>query len=185
MSQPASNLPALEHIADDWLDPELVNSVPVDWVRKHRLIPIRKDGMVMIAGAADAPLQAYEDLALLLDTEAVWATAPEDEIRRAIDRCYFRRSGTTDEAAAQADLAASISDVTPQVRTKPTTCSPAAPPHRSPTTSTPFSRRRQAGRFDIHVEPFVNSLSVRYRIDGLLREQPRPILPLEQALAVA
>ena len=38
------------------------------------------------------------------------------------------------------------------------------------------------GASDIHIEPFANALAVRYRIDGLLYEQPSPPRHLESAL---
>lgn len=38
------------------------------------------------------------------------------------------------------------------------------------------------GASDIHIEPFARALTVRYRIDGLLYEQPSPPRNLENAL---
>ena len=87
MSDAAPGRPALERIEEEWLDPALIEAVPVDWVRRNALVPFRWNGQVAIAGAETAALQAYEDLSLLLGTEAVWVTAPAAEIQRAIDRC--------------------------------------------------------------------------------------------------
>ena len=106
MTADAQGLPALERIEEEWLDPALIESVPVDWVRRHGVVPFRRNGQVAIAGAPGCALQAYEDLALLLGAEAVWVSAPAAEIQRAIDRCYFRRAGRPDEAAAPAAAAA-------------------------------------------------------------------------------
>ena len=93
MSDASPGLPALERIEEEWLDPALIESVPVDWVRRNGLVPFRWKGQVAIAGADPAAIQGFEDLSLLLGTEAVWVTAPAPEIQRAIDRCYFRRVG--------------------------------------------------------------------------------------------
>ena len=87
MSEASSGIPALERIEEEWLDPALIESVPVDWVRRHALVPYRRDGQVGIAGSAATPMQAFEDLAVLLGEEAVWTVAPAEEILRAIDRC--------------------------------------------------------------------------------------------------
>ena len=106
MSEAFQGLPALERIEEDWLDPALIEAVPVDWVRRNALVPFRRNGQVTIAGAETAALQAYEDLSLLLGVEAVWTVAPAAEIQRAIDRCYFRRAGQAGAAAAQAGQAA-------------------------------------------------------------------------------
>jgi hypothetical protein len=90
MSGALPGIPSLDRIEEEWLDPELIEPVPVDWVRRRVLLPIRRDGRVVLAGSPDTPLQAYEDLALLLGVEADWVSAPAPEIQRAIDRCYFR-----------------------------------------------------------------------------------------------
>ena len=113
MTSDAQGLPALERIEEEWLDPALIESVPVDWVRRHGVVPFRRNGQVTIAGAPGGALQAYEDLALLLGAEAVWVSAPAAEIQRAIDRCYFRRAGRPDEAAAPAAAPAETAGLVP------------------------------------------------------------------------
>ena len=51
MSGDSQGLPALERIEEEWLDPALIEAVPVDWVRRNALIPLRWNGQVAIAGA--------------------------------------------------------------------------------------------------------------------------------------
>src|SRR4029453_1682501 len=41
----------------------------------------------------------------------------------------------------------------------------------------------QAGASDIHIEPYEKSYRVRYRVDGVLREQMQPPIKLKNALA--
>ena len=183
MTDAAQGLPALERIEEEWLDPALIETVPVDWVRRHALVPYRRNGQVAIAGAESASIQAYEDLALLLGVEAVWTTAPEAEIQRAIDKCYFRRTGQAGAAAAQAGAAAADEGTEAPARRE-------ADDLLAGNADAPVAHYVNAilleavkrGASDIHIEPYANALTVRYRIDGLLYEQPTPPRHLENTL---
>jgi general secretion pathway protein E len=183
MSEAGPGLPALERIEEDWLDPALIEAVPVDWVRRHGLVPFRWNGQVAIAGADSSALQGYEDLSLLLGVEAVWVTAPAAEIQRAIDWCYFRRAEPADAAAEQAGQAAREAGggAPPPPPAAPPRGGGAPPPGRPPVNSILLEAVKR-GASDIHIEPFARALTVRYRIDGLLYEQPSPPRNLENAL---
>ena len=183
MSDASQGLPALERIEEEWLDPALIETVPVDWVRRNVLVPFRRNGQIVIAGAETAPIQAYEDLSLLLGAEAVWTTAPAPEIQRAIDKCYFRRAGQTGAAAAQAGQAATDEGTEAPVRREADDLlagSADAPVAHYVNMILLEAVKRDAS--DIHIEPYANALTVRYRIDGLLYEQPSPPRHLENAL---
>jgi general secretion pathway protein E len=183
MSGASAGLPALERIEEEWLDPALIEAVPVDWVRRNALIPFRWNGQVAIAGVDSAALQGYEDLSLLLGVEAVWVTAPALEIQRAIDRCYFRRAGQAGAAAAQAGQAATEEGaVAPARREADDLLAGSADAPVAHYVNVILLEAVKRGASDIHIEPFANALAVRYRIDGLLYEQPSPPRHLENAL---
>ena len=181
MNGPGQGLPALERIEEDWLDPALIESVPVDWVRRHALVPFRWNGQVAIAGAESAALQAYEDLSLLLGVEAVWVAAPAAEIQRAIDRCYFRRAGRAGTADAEA-AAGEDAEPAPLRREADDLLAGSADAPVAHYVNLILLEAVKRGASDIHIEPFADSLAVRYRIDGLLYEQPKPPRRLESAL---
>ena len=183
MSEAFQGLPALERIEEDWLDPALIEAVPVDWVRRNALVPFRRNGQVTIAGAETAALQAYEDLSLLLGVEAAWTVAPAAEIQRAIDRCYFRRAGQAGAAAAQAGQAAADEGAEAPVRREADDLlAGSADAPVAHYVNVILLEAVKRGASDIHIEPFANALAVRYRIDGLLYEQPSPPRHLESAL---
>jgi len=183
MSGAFQGLPALEHIDEDWLDPALIESVPVDWVRRNGLVPFRRDGQVTIAGADASAIQGFEDLSLLLGEEAVWVTAPAPEIQRAIDRCYFSRAGQAGQAAEQAGQAATEEGREGPLRHEADDLlAGSADAPVAHYVNVILLEAVKRGASDIHIEPYANSLSVRYRIDGLLYEQPHPPRHLEQAL---
>jgi len=180
MSSASQGLPALDRIEEEWLDPALIESVPVDWVRRNVLVPFRRNGQVAIAGAEASPIQAYEDLSLLLGVEAAWVVAPAAEIQRAIDRCYYRRAGQAGAAAAQA--ATDEGGEAPLRREADDLLAGSADAPVAHYVNLVLLEAVKRGASDIHIEPFANALAVRYRIDGLLYEQPSPPRPLESAL---
>ena len=176
MSAATPGLPALERIEEEWLDPALIESVPVDWARRQGLVPLRREGRTWIAGTDATPLQAFEDLALLLGQEALWATAPAAEVQRAIDRCYFRRAGApVAEAAPEGEEA-------PRRRESDDLLAGSADAPVARYVNQILLEAVKRGASDVHVEPFADALAVRYRIDGLLYGQPAPPRHLESAL---
>ncbi|NLB66761.1 MAG: type II/IV secretion system protein [Lentisphaerae bacterium] len=176
MSDALPGLPRLERIEEEWLDPALIEPVAVDWARRRGLLPIRRDGRVLLAGSPETSLEAFEDLALLLGLEAEWVQAPAAEVQRAIDRCYFQRAGAPPPPATPGEEAPA-----PRRETNDLLVSSAdAPVIQYVNMILLEAVKRDAS--DIHVEPFVDRLLVRYRIDGLLYEQPSPPRHLEQAL---
>jgi general secretion pathway protein E len=177
MSEAAPMVPALDRIEEEWLDPALIEGVPVDWVRRNALLPILRDGEVWIAGAESTPMQAYEDLALLLGVEAHWATAAADEVQRAIDRCYYRRAGTPAPSSSAEEVAGM-----PPRRESDDLLAGSADAPVAHYVNLILLEAVKRGASDIHVEPFAHALAVRYRIDGLLYEQPAPPRHLESAL---
>jgi len=183
MSAASPGLPALDCIEEEWLDPSLIESVPVDWVRRNGLVPFRWNGQVAIAGADASAIQGYEDLSLLLGEEAVWVTAPAPEIQRAIDRCYFSRVDQAGEAAEQAGQAATEGGPGFPLRHEADDLlAGSADAPVAHYVNVILLEAVKRGASDIHIEPYADSLAVRYRIDGLLYEQPRPPRHLEQAL---
>lgn len=203
-SAAASGLPMLDRIAEEWLDPALIESVPVEWARRQRVLPLRREGMVVLVGAETASSQAFEDLSLLLGCEAPWMSAPEEDVRRAIDHCYFRRAGVaTDGQDEEIGTRNAASDATAAGNEFST----AAPSTFSGAAATPAPARRgddlltsgadapvaryvnsvlieavKRGASDIHLEPFERGLAIRFRIDGLLYAQPPPPRAMEEAL---
>ena len=178
MNAAPTGIPALERIEEDWLEPALIESIPVDWVRRNAVLPIRRDGRATIVGAETTPMQAYEDVAVLLGEEADWAVAAGAEIQRAIDRCYFRRTGTAGQEAEPAG----DGEEAPRRETDDLLAGSAdAPVAHQVNRILLEAVRRNAS--DIHFEPYARGLAVRFRIDGLLYEQPPPPRQMESALA--
>ncbi len=163
------------------LDPALVSSLPVEWARSHVMLPVRwKDGVGVLTNDPSA-IARLDDLSLLLGAELALVLAPRDAILKAIERCYFRKTDTTqdllkdmaekggDEVSAPASVANDLLRMADQ----------------APVTqlvNVILLEAVKARASDVHVEPFEKHLRIRYRIDGMLYEQAAPPKHLEAAL---
>lgn len=179
-----SGLPVVTHIAEEWLDPGLIESIPVDWARRNIVLPIRWNGALAVITASSHALQVFEDVALLLGEDPQWLLAPEKEIQRAIDQCYFQHADHTSRFLKHSE------EESQDVDNSSAGFRSGSDDLLSAGAGTPVAHlvnlilleAVKRGASDIHIEPFAKSLVVRYRIDGLLYEQPSPPRHLEASL---
>lgn len=177
---------AARPIPESWLAPDLVANVPVEWARRECVLPLRVEGEVRLAGTAATAASAYEDLALLTGVDGEWMEVEEGELRRAIDRTYFRQDTAGGGAAAEArekEARAGAADGGAAAAVKGDDLLASAE-------STPVAQyvnrmlleALKKGASDIHFEPYGSGTAVRYRIDGVLYPQAGPPKSLEAAV---
>lgn len=179
----ALGIACLIPIPDAVLDAELIARLPVEWARLHRALPILHGGAPAALLGRTAALGAIEDLAVLLGRDLVPVLTTDAELDRAIEQCYFRRKGTAGDFARAYEQ----SGVEPLAMTAAGTgaedllrAADGAPVTQLVNLMLLDALRARAS--DIHVEPFEDRLRVRFRVDGLLYEQPSPPKPIEAAL---
>ena len=150
------------------LNPVLIESVPESVVRRHKVIPVKKEENRLVVAMAD-PLNvvALDDLRLATGFEIEPALATEKEIETAIKR-YFELPGLhkampeveaadviTRMEAVNLDQAEDLQvDEAPIVRLANSLIIQAINERAS----------------DIHIEPQKDGVRVRFRVDGMLRD---------------
>lgn len=166
-------IPYLESLIGTEADEELINKIPINFAKKHEVIPIKRiDDEVIVATSNPLDTFALDDLGLLLGKKVVPNLAMPAEILDAINRAYGRRSKgaeemmnhleeNLDEAALELTEPKDLLDVTDE-----------APIIRL-VNSLLFQALKERAS-DIHIEPFESELSVRFRIDGVLYEVLKP-----------
>jgi len=177
-------LPTLEVITPDQLHVELIRRLPLDFLKKHSLLPILDDrGRTVIALADPLDLQAYDALAAVLHQAYPRALASFSQIDNAISRCFYAR----DPAAPAPDpntvetLAHPDADpAAPRAQEDLLNIANQAPIVKLVNTILFEAVSRRAS--DIHVEPYENELRVRFRIDGILHDACTPPRPQAPAL---
>jgi len=152
-------------LADITPDAELVSSFPEPLVRRHKVVPIKKEGnRVMIALADPLNVVAIDDLRVATGYDIYPVMATEREIEEAIER-FFGPAGV--QRAVQ-EVAVGI-PAEGEERARPDQAVAVdAPVVRLVNSLIEGAINQRAS--DIHIEPQENRVRVRYRIDGVLHE---------------
>jgi general secretion pathway protein E len=172
-------LQSVTSVDDSALDPELLGQLPVEWARENMLLPIRLDGKPCLLVSDPSAVSEQEYVSVLTGLELQPLLAPRELVLACIERGYFQKDnspsdfiedlGTVPDAADgrnKVDDLLEVANETPVTQLINLILLDA------------FKQRAS----DIHVEPFEDRLRVRYRIDGLLYEQPSPPVHLVQSL---
>lgn len=173
----------LETIDPRLIPDELITSVPINFAKQFRVLPLERtaDGLVRVACADPLEIGALDDLSVLVRAPLRLELANGDTIVDAINRCYDR--GTAHAAAAMEEMneenlesfaqdfeeAADLLDAedeAPIIRLVNSLISQAVKEHAS----------------DIHIEPAEREMVVRFRIDGILYEKIRPPKRLQASI---
>lgn len=169
----------VREVTDDMLEPELVGSVPVDWARANRVLPVRRGAAEYVLTCDLSRVSPLEYLGLLLGRDFAPLLADAETISDAIERCYYRREDAPGEALERLSDAGGA--VSRGARPDDLLAGSQQPP------ITQYINRLlleavKRGASDIHIEPFDDQLRLRYRIDGVLYEQPAPPKSTEESL---
>ncbi len=150
------------------LNANLVNSVPEAMIKRHRVMPIKKEGNRLTVAMVD-PLNvvAIDDLRLTTGCEIRPVLATEKEIETAIHKHFGLPSlevamkdfevtpgSEVENDAVRLDQEEAIIDEAPIVRL----------------VNGIFMEAINEGVSDIHFEPMEDRVRIRYRADGILRE---------------
>jgi general secretion pathway protein E len=163
-----SGLPLVTGIRPENISPALASSVPIQFAKRNRLIPLREEhGRVTVALADLSGLEALSDLRVLFGKPVDACLAPAFEILEATNRVYEMGSDRAEElmegiAEGGLDMLAheleepkdllDSSDEAPVIRLVNGILFQAVKDRSS----------------DVHIEPFERELIIRYRIDGML-----------------
>lgn len=149
---------------------ELLQMVPIRFVHKYNIIPVRYEGNTLWVATAD-PLNfhALDDLRLLLKVDVEPVLAPSADIRECIKQYYgigadtlgdiIERDGYEEEADTTGQRDIDVIDEDASIIRFVNQIMQEAVTDRAT---------------DIHFEPFEDELRIRYRIDGLLYEAAVP-----------
>ena len=150
------------------VEPEVVQLVPEMIARRHHVVPLFKKGKVLTLAMVD-PLNVFaiDDVKRATKCDVEPVMSKEDDTMKAIDR-YYSGTSTMEEAAREADRQgfgvneegdaalelSKLAEDTPVVKF----------------VNTMITQAIKEGASDIHIEPEVDGLRIRYRRDGILRD---------------
>jgi len=169
------------------IDPEILDSIPVEIVRKYQIIPVDKTGDTLTVALADpSNIVLIDELRLLTQCKIVPVISFESEIQAAI-RTYYQQQDDVDEMLKEIsddemenialdsmvdDTGEMVDDLAPD----PTD----APVIQLVNMIIQDAIKMRAS--DIHVEPYEKTLRLRYRVDGVLQEGKNPPKKFQNAI---
>ena len=151
--------------------------------RQKMLMPFSKTQERLTVAIADPlDVMALDDLKALTGCEVVAFLASESEISAAHEKYYKQASSqeVLEEIVKQSDVSEASADAIEHVEEKGEKDSEAALEREAEDApvikmvNLIMAGAVKAKASDIHVEPYQKSLRIRYRIDGVLHEQPSP-----------
>jgi len=169
------------------IDPDILDAIPVDIVRKYQIIPVDKTGDTLTVALADpSNIVLIDELRLLTKTKIVPVISFESDIQEAI-RNYYQGDSNVDEMlkevsddeveAANLDmLLDEAGDMVDDLAPDPTD----APVIQLVNMIIQEAIKMRAS--DIHVEPYEKILRLRYRVDGVLQEGKNPPKKFQNAI---
>lgn len=152
-----------------YIDPEIPRLVSEEFARKHKLIPIKKQGMTLHVAMSD-PLNiiVINDLEIVTGYQVEARIATEADIDSAINT-YFSKQ-TAEEAVEEFTKEFEVAeDEIDQNLLREINKAPVVR-----LVNTIIVQAAQARASDIHIEPQEESLRIRFRVDGDLQEVMRP-----------
>jgi general secretion pathway protein E len=161
------DLPMVKEIKPEECDAELALSVPINFAKQHRMMPIRRVGRgVEVAVADPLDVHALDDVRRVLGAEILPLVAPSNKIVEAINKIYARQEGGVDLAEGEGEMNGEAEELTDILD-----LTDEAPIIRW-VNSLMFNAVKERAS-DIHIEPREKELIVRYRVDGNLMEVKR------------
>jgi general secretion pathway protein E len=177
------DLEVMSRIADEDLRFELVERLPIHYLKKNLLFPFRaRDGGMRVAVNDPLHLEILDDLRILYDNEEILPVlVPARQIISAINRTYGQANDTAEQIIQDLDQGGGqslLSDLEEVGNLLDETSE--APIIKL--VNHMFSQAVKNRASDIHIEPYKQHLQVRFRLDGVLHNTLRPPRRLHAAI---
>jgi general secretion pathway protein E len=151
-----------ETLPDAWLDPSLVDTLSVDYLRGFPFLPVRREGDVLLAVADPGIVARVPELSVLLGGDVEPLLVPEPVVRAAIDRCFSTTATPSEPEISSRDLPQTPDEDREDLLRHSSEAPVTAQVSRM------LLEGLELGVSDIHLEPVGKRLQVRFRIDGVL-----------------
>jgi len=176
------NLSCLDEILPEQLDRDLVMGFPLEFLKKHRVLPLLNGNEgVTVATSDPLDVKAFDAICNVLKRPCTRALCDASAIEDALTRCYYHEG---DSATAILEELGEDDDLA-RVSTGSQTEDLMDVANRAPIirlVNTIFYQAVHSRASDIHVEPYERNVKVRFRIDGVLHDRFTPPKQYVEAL---
>ena len=167
-------------LSDYLIDADVIKLVPESIAQRYKLIPLFKIGQTLTVAMADPQdINAMDQVRLKSGCEIDAVLATETDIKNAMDQ-YYGTSGGVEEVIKQMNEVKRSASVAPASDKELAKMAEDAPVVKLVNMIIIQAVTEKAS--DIHIEPDEKVLRVRYRVDGILHEVPKPPKDLEAAI---
>ncbi|WP_034633070.1 type II secretion system ATPase GspE [Maridesulfovibrio bastinii] len=158
----------LDSIPDEFINPELVQRFSIQFLRQAQCVPLLDDGRLILAIGRARMIEAVEEFSFVLKGAPHVVLAPSKDITRVINNVFgsadMEVSGVLDEAEDEFG-----NDITAETIEDLLDDSSDAPLIKL--VNMIMAQAVRANASDVHIEPFKDSLRVRFRLDGVLYDK--------------
>ncbi|MBI3314848.1 MAG: Flp pilus assembly complex ATPase component TadA, partial [Candidatus Omnitrophica bacterium] len=173
-------IPRIE-LSNCLIDPKVIELVPDGLAKKHELIPVVKIGNRLTCAMVDPwNIYALDEVGTKTNLIIEPAVATETEIKKALAEHYGAK-GSIEELIKTMDKQKLGSDTGKEIDLKKLEAV-VQEPVVIKLVNLLVLKAVQEGASDIHIEPEDNKLSIRFRVDGVLHEEPSPPKHLQSAI---
>ncbi len=176
-------LETCEEISQEDLDGEMLGKIPLDFLKRHLLLPLKpgESGVVPVAMADPLSVYPLDDVRRILDRElkvviasartvsgaiAAFFEAQKDLTEKAIDEIHGDDTQYSIEEVEGSEDLLDIARKAPIIKL----------------VNSLIYEAVKARASDIHIEPYEKVIKLRYRIDGILYDAPSPPRHVQSAL---
>jgi type IV pilus assembly protein PilB len=168
------------------IDPDVIALVPRDVASKHIAIPVQKAGSTLIVAMSDpSNIYAVDDLKFLTGLHIEPVVSTDTAIEAAIARYYDAPRQDVDYTSVLDGMELDDIDVAEQGGDNFSVVDSQSEAEQAPVVklcNLILMNAINKGASDIHIEPYEKGYRVRYRIDGVLRNEMNPPLKLKNAI---
>lgn len=161
----------LDNIPHEKLDRELVASLPIEFLKKHKMLPFSEgDGDVTIAMADPLDVAAFDAAVNILGRKCNRAVCASSVIEDGLSRYYYHGEDSAQETLTDLTDDKNLASLTLESGTEDLLDLA----NRAPVVklvNTFFFQAVQSRASDIHIEPYEQEVKVRFRIDGVLHNR--------------
>ncbi|MCL2760278.1 MAG: type II secretion system ATPase GspE [Desulfuromonadales bacterium] len=175
-------LPFMSEIQDSNIDGAWLTKLPLTFARANLLLPLKEENGTLIVAVGDpGNLLALDELQSAVELPVKAVIVPEKEVLAAINRVYTKHSGSAQEVVNELEAEDLSTIATEFNQPKDLLDLTDEAPVIRLLNSILFQAVKERSS-DIHIEPFEQSLEVRFRIDGILYKMLSPPKIIQDAL---
>lgn len=178
------DLEVMESIDDKELRFDLVEQLPIQYLKKHEIFPFQsEDGTLRIAVNDPLDLEVLDDLRILFGQNEIRPVlVPAREILSAINRTYGQANDTAEQLMQDLGEEADSQHLFTELEVGEDLLDETSEAPIIKLVNHIFSQAVKSQASDIHIEPYQQHLQVRFRLDGVLHNVLSPPRRLHAAI---